>query len=136
MALSGSFSSYPVSKFGLYCEWSGSQSVAGNYTDVTLNVYLQFYTLSVGARSDSTISINGTSETYTVPAINDMSSKSWHLVHLKTKTVRVYHNANGTKTGVVLCEGSGTDRDNLFLYVYIRPPQRTQLTDAKPRKQH
>ena len=102
MALSGSFSNYPVSKFGLYCEWSGSQSVAGNYTDVTLNVYLQFYTLSVGARSDSTISINGTSETYTVPAINDMSSKSWHLVHLKTKTVRVYHNANGTKTGVVL----------------------------------
>ena len=102
MALSGSFSNYPTSKFGLYCEWSGSQSIAGNYTDVTLNVYLQFYTLAVGARADSTISINGESETYTAPAINDMNSKSWHLVHLKSKTVRVYHDSNGTKTGVAL----------------------------------
>lgn len=102
MALSGSFYKYPTSKFGLYCEWSGSQSIAGNYTDVTLKVYLQFYTLSVGARSDSTVSINGESETYTVPAISDMNSTSWHLVHLKTKTVRVYHNSNGTKTDVAL----------------------------------
>lgn len=102
MALSGSFYKYPTSKFGLYCELSGSQSITGNYTDVTLKVYLQFYTLAVGARSDSTISINGESETYTAPAINDMSSTSWHLVHLKTKTVRVYHNSNGTKTGVSL----------------------------------
>lgn len=102
MALNGSFSKYPVSKFGLYCEWSGSQSITGNYTDVTLKVYLQFYTLSVGSRSDSKISINGTSETYTTPAINDMSSTSWHKVLLKTKTVRVSHNSDGTKTGVAL----------------------------------
>ena len=102
MALSGSFYKYPTSKFGLYCDWSGSQSVTGNYTDVTLNVYLQFYTLQVGARADSTISINGESETYTAPAINDLSSKNWHKVHLKSKTVRVYHNSNGTKTGVSL----------------------------------
>lgn len=102
MALSGSFSKYPVSKFGLYCEWSGSQSITGNYTDVTLKVYLQFYTLSVGSRSDCKVSINGTSETYTTPAINDMSSTSWHKVLLKTKTVRVSHNSDGTKTGVAL----------------------------------
>lgn len=44
MALSGSFSNYPTGKFGLYCEWSGSQSVTGNYTNITLKVYLQFYT--------------------------------------------------------------------------------------------
>lgn len=102
MALSGSFHKYPTSKFGLYCDWTGSQSVTGNYTDVTLNVYLQFYTLQVGARADSIISINGESETYTAPAINDTSSTSWHMVHLKSKTVRVYHNSNGTKTGVAL----------------------------------
>ena len=102
MALSGSFHKYPTSKFGLYCDWTGSQSVTGNYTDVTLNVYLQFYTLQVGSRADSTISINGESETYTAPAINDTSSTSWHMVHLKSKTVRVYHNSNGTKTGVAL----------------------------------
>ena len=102
MALSGSFHKYSTSKFGLYCDWTGSQSVTGNYTDVTLNVYLQFYTLQVGSRADSTISINGESETYTAPAINDTSSTSWHMVHLKSKTVRVYHNSNGTKTGVAL----------------------------------
>lgn len=101
MALSGTFQNYPVSSFGLYCEWSGAQSVTGNYTDVTLKVYLSYYTLDVGARSDSTISINGVSETYTVPAIEDYSS-GWKKKLLKTKTVRVSHNADGTKSGVVL----------------------------------
>lgn len=101
MALSGTFQNYPVSSFGLYCEWSGVQSVTGNYTDVTLKVYLSYYTLEVGARSDSTISINGVSETYTVPAIEDYSS-GWKKKLLKTKTVRVSHNADGTKSGVAL----------------------------------
>lgn len=101
MALSGSFQNYPVSSFGLYCDWSGTQSVTGNYTDITLNVYLSYYTIDVGARSDSTISINGTSETYTAPAIDDYSS-GWKKKLLKTKTVRVNHNADGTKSGVSL----------------------------------
>ena len=101
MALSGTFQKYPVSSFGLYCEWSGTQSITGNYTDVTLKVYLSYYTLDVGARSDSTISINGVSETYTVPAIEDYSS-GWKKKLLKTKTVRVSHNADGTKSGVAL----------------------------------
>lgn len=101
MALSGTFQNYPVSSFGLYCEWSGVQSVTGNYTDITLNVYLSYYTLAVGARSDSTISVNGVSETYTAPTINDYSS-GWKKKLLKTKTVRVSHNADGTKSGVVL----------------------------------
>lgn len=101
MALSGTFQNYLVSSFGLYCEWSGTQSITGNYTDVTLKVYLSYYTLDVGARSDSTISINGVSETYTVPAIEDYSS-GWKKKLLKTKTVRVNHNADGTKSGVAL----------------------------------
>ena len=101
MALSGTFQNYPVSSFGLYCEWSGTQSITGNYTDVTLKVYLSYYTLDVGARSDSTISINGVSETYTVPAIEDYSS-GWKKKLLKTKTVRVSHNADGTKSSVAL----------------------------------
>ena len=101
MALSGSFYNYPTGSFGLYCEWSGSQSATGNYTDVTLKVYLSYHTLEVGARADSTVSINGTSETYTVASIYDYSS-GLKKKHLKTYTVRVYHNSNGTKTGVEL----------------------------------
>ena len=101
MALSGSFQNLPVNNFGLYCTWSATQSVTGNYSDVTLNVYLKYYTLEVGSRSDSTISINGVSETYTAPAITDYSSGQ-HTKLLKTKTVRVNHNADGTKSGVAL----------------------------------
>lgn len=101
MATSGSFSKYPVSNFGLYCTWSASQSVTGNYSDVTLNVYLKYYTISVGSRSDSTVSINGVSETYTAPAISD-SVSGYDTTLLKTYTVRVAHNTNGTKTGVAL----------------------------------
>lgn len=101
MATSGSFSNYPVNNFGLYCTWSASQSVTGNYSDVTLNVYLKYYTLSVGSRSDSTVSINGVSETYTAPAISD-SVSGYDTTLLKTYTVRVAHNSNGTKTGVAL----------------------------------
>ena len=101
MALSGSFYKYPVDNFGLYCTWSATQSVTGNNSDVTLNLYLKYYTLHVGSRSDSTVSINGVSETYTAPAISD-SSADYDLTLLKTYTVRVNHNSNGTKTGVAL----------------------------------
>lgn len=101
MATSGSFYKYPVDNFGLYCTWSASQSVTGNYSDVTLNVYLKYYTISVGSRSDSTVSINGVSETYTAAAISD-STNDYDLTLLKTYTVRVAHNTNGTKTGVAL----------------------------------
>ena len=52
MALSGSFYNYPVKSFGLYCEWSASQSVTGNYSNVTLKVYLSYWDLYVGARDD------------------------------------------------------------------------------------
>lgn len=101
MATSGSFYKYPVDNFGLYCTWSAAQSVTGNYSDVTLNVYLKYYTISVGSRSDSTVSINGVSETYTAAAISDTSA-DYDLTLLKTYTVRVAHNTNGTKTGVAL----------------------------------
>lgn len=101
MALSGSFYKYPVTSsshnFGLYCEWSGTQSISGNYTNVTLRVYLSYYELYVGARSDSTVSINGTSETYTAPAISHNAGGAYKRL-LKTYTVKVPHNSDGTKS--------------------------------------
>lgn len=101
MARSGSFQNMPTSTFGLYCTWSAAQSVTGNYSDVTLNVYIKYWSLDVGSRSDSTISINGVSETYTAPYIEDYSGGS-NTRLIKSKTVRVYHNQDGTKTGVPL----------------------------------
>lgn len=101
MALSGEFQNYPVNNFGLYCTWSATQSVTGNYSDVTLNVYLHYYTIEVGERSDSTIAINGTSETYTAAAIKDYTSGYKNKL-LKTKTVRVNHTSSGTATNIPL----------------------------------
>jgi hypothetical protein len=102
MALSGSFYKYPVQQFGLYCTWSGTQNQTGNYTDVTLNIYLHYETISVDARSNGVANINGSSETFSTSAINDTSSASYHDVLLNTMTVRVPHNSNGTKTSVTL----------------------------------
>lgn len=97
MALSGSFHEYPVKEFGLYCEWSALQSITGNYSDVTLNVYLSYYTLSVGERSDSNINIAGDNERYTAPAIKDYTS-GYKKKLLKSKTVRVWHDGDGNAT--------------------------------------
>lgn len=101
MALSGNFHKYVTSSFGLYCEWSGTQSKTGNYTDVTLKVYVSHQRLTTSTRPNCTISINGSSETFTAPTISS-SSSSWQKTLIKTKTVRVSHNSNGTKTGVAL----------------------------------
>lgn len=101
MALNGSFYHYPTSQFGLYCEWSGIQNEAGNYTTVTLKVYLHIWDISVSARDDGVASIDGSSGTYSTPAIKD-STGSWHNIHLFDRTVNVYHNADGTKTGIEL----------------------------------
>lgn len=101
MALSGSFYHYPTSQFGLYCEWSGTQNEAENYTTVTLKVYLHIWDISVSARDDGVASIDGSSGTYPTPAIKD-STGGWHNIHLFDRTVNVYHNADGTKTGVEL----------------------------------
>ena len=101
MALSGSYYKYPTSSFGLYVEWTASQSVTGNYSIVTQKIYLSYQKLDVGSRSDSTSSINGTSVTYTAPAINDYTS-GWKKKLLYTHTVRVNHTSAGKATGISL----------------------------------
>jgi len=101
MALSGSYSNYPVNNFGLYVEWSATQSKTGNYSDVTQKIYLAYYTIEVGQRTDSTSSINGTSVTFTAPAINDYSSGHKKKL-LYTHTVRVNHNSSGNATNISL----------------------------------
>ena len=97
MALSGSFSNYPTTYLGLYCEWSATQNVSNNTSSVTLNVYLKYYSLYVGARDNGKVSINGTSTTYSSPAISE-GTNTWNTKLLKTYTVSVPHNSDGTKS--------------------------------------
>ena len=101
MALSGNYHYYPTSSFGLYVEWTATQSVTGNYSNVTQKIYLSYYTLEVGARDDGKSSINGTQVTYSTASIYDYSS-GWKKKLLYTHTVKVNHNSDGTKTGVAL----------------------------------
>lgn len=101
MALSGSFSNYPVTasygNFGLYCDWSGTQSIEDNYTEITLNVYLRYYSINVGSRDDCKATIDGDTTTYSVSAINHDAGKDYYRL-LKTVTKKVYHSDDGTKS--------------------------------------
>ena len=101
MALSGSFSSFPVVDLGLYCMWTAEQNASDNYSDLTLRVYLQYRTLNIGQITGSTISINGVTETFATPAIHDTTGGMKTRL-LKTKTIRIQHDEGGFKTGVVL----------------------------------
>lgn len=95
MALNGNFSNLPMSggRCGLYCTWSAVQSTTGNYSDVTVNVYLRIFDIHLESRT-LTIYVNGDGNTVTTPPISD-SSTSLHNRFLNSRTVRVYHDRYG-----------------------------------------
>jgi cytoskeletal protein CcmA (bactofilin family) len=98
MALSGSFYTNVGSHWRVYVSWSGSQSISGNYTDITMNVYWQGTTQYGTTYSSATKSgrsvIDGTQESFSFSAkLTGAESK-----HVKTQTKRVYHADNGTKS--------------------------------------
>lgn len=110
MALKGSFSKLVSGNFGLICEWNGVQSQSGNYTKITLDVYLQYYHIDVGSRNDGTVSINGESATFSTTAIYSYTD-TWKKKLLTSYTIKVPHNSDGKKTGVKLsaswrCDGT------------------------------
>lgn len=100
----GSFSNYPFTSpngtpFGLYCEYTYSQNINNNYTNVTVDVYVIYYSLSVWPR-EGIVNINGTSKSFTSPEIESYPSSGYGKTHLTSQTVTVYHNSDGTKSGV------------------------------------
>lgn len=101
MALSGSFYQYPVSQFGLYCEWSGIPNTRTNSTRITVDVYLRYYNITTG-QIDGSISIDGASEMFTTPTISDANANTWTNILLGSFTKDVSHEADGSKTGLVL----------------------------------
>ena len=95
MALSGSFYTYPVGSFGLYCEWRATQDIPGYYSDVTVTVYLQHYAISVGARNGNTIKCAGEVYTYSTTSLSYASGSPLTKTLLGSHTFRVYHDAGG-----------------------------------------
>lgn len=111
MALSGSFNGSFSGTSGAYprIEWSGSQNIVDNYTDVTVNVifvktttwsYNNYGSAPNGAQCN--ININGDSNN----AYHTFDTRYVSQQTVRSRTVRVYHNADGTKSCLLRASGS------------------------------
>ena len=95
MALSGTISG-TYRGWTVRSVWSATQSVAGNYSDITVNHYLDLasgYSLAIGSRTNS-CTVNGSTQNFTSGSINQKGG----TVYLGKTTYRVGHNADGTKS--------------------------------------
>lgn len=102
MALSGtiygSFSGISSGNARPYLTWSGTQDIAGNYTDITLNLRFQsfngYYAFNNANNHTANMNINGDNNgaiaNFNLPANGD--------ILVRSRTVRVYHNSDGTKS--------------------------------------
>jgi hypothetical protein len=98
MALSGSFYKDVGSHWRVYCSWSATQSISGNYSDVTMYVYWQgrdqYGTTYTSTTKNGSSTVDGTTENFTFSAkLSGAESK-----HVKTQTKRVYHGSDGSKS--------------------------------------
>ena len=95
MASSGSFSgSIHSGHYVLRVDWTQTKNVSVNTSTITAKAYLvNDWSLSINARSDNKVTIDGTAQTYASPAI---SSTGTHLLGTVTQTVN--HGSDGTKS--------------------------------------
>lgn len=95
MASSGSFSgSIKDGHYIVRVDWSQAQDVTNNKSTITAKVYLiNDWPLSINSRTNNTITIDGTKQTFSSPSI---SSKSTHLLGTLTQTVN--HAGDGSKS--------------------------------------
>ncbi len=97
MALSGNFSEYAIDqtqyRFGIIVEWSASQSSAGNYSDLTINVIMdQIGGVAQDVDTPITLTVNGDDAEETVAPFYIPNTAQ---TNIKTFSFRVYHNSTG-----------------------------------------
>lgn len=93
---SGSFSNVYRS-YTLKTNWSSTPNIAGNYSTITCTHYLicaTYGALYINSRTNS-CNVNGTSVSFTSPAI---STTGGVTIHLGTTTHTVNHNSDGKKS--------------------------------------
>ena len=134
MALSGSFYSYPVNSFGLYCSWSAKQSISGYYSDVTVNVYVSHYSLTAGSRTNSTIKCGSETYTYTSPSLSYPSGTALTKTLIGSKTFRVYHDNGGGAKSVVVSASWAFNGTYSGTYVGTVTASSTLSLDAIPQQ--
>lgn len=95
MASSGSFSgSIHSGHYVLRVDWTQTKNVSANTSTITAKAYLvNDWSLSINARSDNKVTIDGTAQTYASPAV---SSTGTHLLGTVTQTVN--HGSDGSKS--------------------------------------
>lgn len=131
MALSGSYTYNFASYFWLRLDWSGTQSVSGNYTDVTAKLYFggSGYTVSSGTRPGS-ITIDGTKYNLTAPTVQKNRDQT---ILLFQATKRVYHNADGTKSFALTASIDLKLTLSGTYYGTVTVPTQTYTLDTIPR---
>lgn len=134
MALSGTFYSYPVKSFGVYCSWSATQDIPGCYSDVTVNVYIQHYSLTAGARTNSTIKCGSETHTYSSPALSFPSGTALTKTRIGSKTFRVYHDVGGGAKSVVVSASWAFNGTYSGTYVGTITASSTITLDAIPQQ--
>lgn len=95
MASSGSFSgSIKDGHYTVRVDWSQAKNVADNTSTITCKIYLvNDWSLSIYSRDTNTMTIDGTAQNFTSPAI---SSTGTHLLGTVSKTVT--HGSDGSKS--------------------------------------
>lgn len=95
MASSGSFSgSIHSGHYVLRVDWTQTKNVSANTSTITANVYLvNDWSLSISGRSDNSITIDGTAQTFSSPSIG---STGTHLLGTVSQTVS--HASDGSKS--------------------------------------
>ena len=97
----GSGNAYPL------ISWSSSESIAGNYSDVTATLYFHrsssYYSYNLNNNANNTSNVDGNTTTAnsnfdTRPGIGDYS--------IRTVTQRVFHNADGSRNAYVGWSGN------------------------------
>ena len=98
MALSGSFYTNVNSHWRLSIEWTGSQSISGNYTDITAKMYWQgldqYGTTYSTVTKDGAITIAGQTFTFSGAGLAKLTGAQKKLISTQTK--RINHNSDGT----------------------------------------
>lgn len=87
--------------YGVEIDWvATANSASANTSTVVSKVYITYYSINIAGRT-ATSNINGTSVSFSVPAINDKPNTSTRRL-IYTHTATVAHNTDGTKTGVTI----------------------------------
>ena len=99
---SGRFTKYVNSNVSLHIDWESTYYESSNSSDIYVEVLAEVEShLELSARSNNTLTIDGTEYTFESPAINTRSGGTFKLVS-KTK-YSISHNADNTKSVAISC---------------------------------